>query len=461
MPKTLTQIVCVLIMLFSSSSMIHAQCVTAPPLDSCNGSEPLLNDHETLNYGTKKWYYGAAVTYNDLTLNGGTLVVCGDLTIDKFYIDSGTIIVRPGARFVIGGGIGFGVGFRGNCALYNYGKVEVIRNLSLEGNYASASKPNIVMNVTPSSVFKMSNQYFVINNPCSFFVNNGKSEFHGLIIDPGAATGSVCLGNGSETKMTVLYNKKLASYSVPSGWACLNVTEYSQFNDTLTRSPNLNVCLGPRHYSDSSCRPWGCKPNAWGAANLFRGCNMCLEIQSLTVTINNFSITDQYAQKQLNWTASVNPGSEVDFYIERSGDGKNYFRIDSLPVNKGARLSQFTSTDKSPLPGYSYYRIAGVNRLSGHRIVSNTLKTSGSVQTTLAVYPNPFTSSININFKSGTRPTIVELYNMQGKLVYSHAVSSGDIKALQLKLPDNLSAGNYLLKVVYVNGSEMRKVKKE
>lgn len=461
MPKTLTQIVYVVIMIVGSTLLSNAQCLTPPPLDSCNGTEPSLSDHETLNRGIKKWYYGPATTFNDLTLNGGTLVVCSDLTIDKFYIDSGTIIVRPGARFVIGGGIGFGVSFRGNCAIYNWGRTEIIRNLSLEGNYASASKPNVVMNVTPGSVFKMSNQYFVINNPYSFFINNGKSDFHGIIIDPGAASGAVCMGNGSETKMTVLYNRKANSYTVPSGFACLNVTEYSQFYDSLTRSPTLSVCLGPRHYSDSSCRPWGCKPNAWGQASLFRRCNMCVDVQSLTVTITNFAITETPEEKKLYWWASINRGAEVDFYIERSHDGKLFARIDSLPVNNLYQNTQFSRSDRSPLPGYSYYRVVAVNRFSGHRVTSNTIKSFGSSSNKLLVYPNPFKLGITVTFKKDEHPLKLELYSMQGKLIQVIPPAVADAKSMQINLPASCAAGNYLLKIVYKDRTETVKISKQ
>lgn len=438
-----------------------AQCITPPPLDSCQGTEPMLADHETLNAGVKKWFYGAATTYNDLTMNGGTLVVCGNLTIDKFYMDSGTIVIRPGARFVIGGGIGYGAGLRGNSAIYNHGTFECVRNLSLEGNWASVAKPNVVINVLPTSIFKMSNQYFVINNPHSYFVNNGKADFHGLIIDPGAASGSVCLGNGSETKMTVLYNKKANSYTVPSGQACLNVTEFSQFHDTLTRSTNLNVCLGPRHYSDSACRPWGCKPNAWGNASLFRICNMCMEIQNLTVTISNFKIADGPDQKRLSWDAAINSHSEIEFLIERSRDGKAFFTIDSFTVGGEQRRTQFSRSDMNPVKGFSYYRVTGMNRLSGHRVSSPTIKTASDASEEISIYPNPFSTTINIIPRPGQRLIRVDLLTMEGRLLYTKEITKYEWDKCQVHPPQSLLPATYILRLIDNDGTELRKIRKE
>ena len=60
--------------------------------------EPLVTDggNEQRHH---QCYYGATTTHNMLTLKGGTLIVCGNLTIDKFYMDSGKIYVRLGRRF--------------------------------------------------------------------------------------------------------------------------------------------------------------------------------------------------------------------------------------------------------------------------------------------------------------------------------------------------------------------------
>lgn len=348
------QVALLLVCIYLLTSTLHGQCLQAPLPDDCNGTEPLLADNEILGTGAKKWYYGATATYNQITLRGGALVVCGDLTFTNFYIDSGTIVIRPGARLHIGGGAG--IVLRGNTAIYNYGTFEVTANLSLDNTWASANKPNILINATPAAVFNMSFTYFVINNPYSYFVNNGHAGFHGIITDPAAAAGSVCLGNGSETTMQVLYNKSKNTYTAPTGTACLKVNQYSQFYDTLTASPNINVCLGPTHYSDSSCRPFGCKPNAWGAANRFQFCNSCTDAQVLTVrnSLNNRSSISStevslspnpfFSNIQLAWPRGKKPESVVItnaagfiIYSQRVNTFNNYCIIQlpgSLPLGE-------------------------------------------------------------------------------------------------------------------------------
>jgi hypothetical protein len=265
--------------LIANPVALFSQCLIPPPLEDCNGTEPALSDNETITVGIKKWYYGSPATFNSITLRGGTLIVCGDLTFTNFSMDSGTIVIRPGARLCIGGGSG--IVLRGHSYIYNHGTFECTSNLSLDPTWATPSKPNIVINATTSAYFKMSNQYFTINNANSFFVNRGRAEFWGLITDYGAGMNSVCLGRHSEMRMAVLYNNRRHTYTAPEGAACVSVFQYSQFRDTLTRSMNINICLGAGHVSDASCVLHGCRPNAWGTPNIFQFCNQCAGLQLL------------------------------------------------------------------------------------------------------------------------------------------------------------------------------------
>lgn len=252
------------------------QCKTAPPLEPCLGTEATVADNEILLTGIKKWHYGAATTLNQLTLRGGTLIVCTELTINVLNMDSGTIVIRPGAKLTAGGG-GSGMIWRGNCAVYNHGRFEITTNLSMEGPYATSTNPNILMNVTASSSSRSFN-YLVINNPHSFYINNGLAEFGGVITDNNSVSGSVCLGTTSQLKQNVLINKIKDAYSVPGGYACVSVYSYSQLTDTLTNDPQLLICLSGSHTSATGGTN---KPNGWGTPHIFASCNTCADVALL------------------------------------------------------------------------------------------------------------------------------------------------------------------------------------
>lgn len=441
----------------NSLQPVFSQCITPPPLDSCNGTEPLLGDNEILGAGTKKWYYGATTTYNELTMRGGTLVVCGDITIDKFFMDSGTIIIRPGARFVIGGGIGYGAIFKGNAAVYNYGTFQCIRNLTLDYPFYGVTQPNIIMNVTASSVFKMSNQYFGINNPNSFFVNNGKADFHGITTDPGAGTSSICLGRGSETKMTVLYNRARLPYIAPNGAACVQVTEYSQFYDTLTRSQSINICLGPNHRSDASCMPWGCRPSAWGTTSLFANCNLCPEISILPVSILAFSVTARNQQNELYWKTDMTPGNHI-FRIERSGDGKLFNIIDSFALDSLTRDIEFRKTDPYIKKGILYYRIKCVNLQSGLINSSKIIKVQNAYAESVSIYPNPFRKTFRVLFAPEKSPVRLQVLDVSGHIRVDEVLERKGGSFFDVKMPETTNRGTYILKLIYEKDIILRKL---
>jgi len=426
-------------------SRLHSQCLTAPTA-TCTNTEPLVSDGEVLNAGTTKWYYGPVATLNMLTLKGGTLVVCGNLTIDKFYMDSGKIFIQPGGRFVIGNGEGAGLVFRGNCSVYNFGTLEVLRNLSLENGWATPANPNVVINATPGAVFKMNNQYFVINNAYSWFVNKGKAYFHGLITDPQASVNSVCLGKGSQTVMTVLYNKVKNSYFAPEPFACVNVSEFSQLWDTLTTvNPYINMCLGLTHRTDSTCIPWGCKPN-WGTANLFRGCVSCGTIVVLPARFISFNAEQHPDGNALYWKIE-NPSSTGVFYIETSSDGQQFQRLYSFAADEQNNTAGYSYFDAIIRTGINYYRIKYADTVSKFSTYTPVVKAILKPSASLLVYPNPFSDRLFVslpgNYPSATA-VITNTYG--GRISSQQLVRTGN--KWELKLSGHYAPGIYLVTIM-------------
>ncbi|WP_276502150.1 T9SS type A sorting domain-containing protein [Terrimonas pollutisoli] len=431
-----------LFFLFTKPFFLSAQCLTALPPPACDGTEPLLTDNETLNTGNTKWYYGATVMMNSLTLNGGTLVVCGDLSITQFYMNSGTIYVRPGARLVITSGIGAGLVLRGNSYIYNYGTCEIQRNLSLD-NGATSVNPNLVINATPSSVFKMSNQYFVINNPYSWFVNNGNAEFWGIITDPQAATGSVCMGNGSNTRMAVLINKVIDTYTVPSGNACLQVYQFSQFYNRLTNSSGLYACLGASHSSDASCIPWGCQPNNWGAAQVFSNCNNCNGFFVLPVQFKSFNTVATVDGNKLNWQLAAAAPVGI-FVVKRSANGVNYHIIDSV-TGGNSNATSFSFIDKTPLPGNNYYMITYIDPTTGRTFYSKAAKIQNRSHSQITVHPIPFDNIFFITYAAGMCPEKIILTDMAGRNISITKSRLDTANQLKISVLDHIESGVYII----------------
>ena len=280
MLKNLHRTLGILIMVCLPASTLLAQCLVAPPAPSCTGTETLATDGETLTLGSK-WFYGSATTFDNYTMNGGTLIVCGKLTIDKFTFNTGTLYVLPGAIFTIGSGIGTALQLQGGCYVYNYGTIISQRTIALDNAHVSALTPNVFINASDSSMLDVPYNWFVINNPYSWLVINGKANFHGIITDQLSSAGSVCMGNKSQTYQTVLINNAKNTYSIPSGAACLSVNEHSYLCSSVTPNSGLNACLSSTHITDSSCLISKGLANAWGSAQQMKNCATCAGLSLL------------------------------------------------------------------------------------------------------------------------------------------------------------------------------------
>jgi len=438
--------------LFLLSLYAKTQCLAPPSFPDCSGTETLIQSGDVVVNAQTKWFYGSPATLSNITLRGGTLTVCSDLTINNLVLDSGTIVVKTGGRLVVSNGAGLVL--KGGCAIYNWGTFQCLGNIVMDYGTASATRPNLIINATSASVWLMANQYFVINNPYSKFVNMGTASFHGIITDPGAAQGSVCLGDGSMVNMMVLYNKSRHSYVVPDGTACLSVSQYSQFYDTLTASSNLNVCLGTSHFSDASCTPWGCRLNAWGASHVMNSCLSCLG--SFTVLPMRFrSIKAVYHSwyNEIKWETE-NVSSATVFYLQYSLDAKNFLVIDSITDNgRNVYSIKHLLAENSKY----YYRVQWFDPQTGKNYISSVV-TSEQEITQAAVFPNPFSNEIMLSMPGTAGKLAITLLDMYGKEITTQYIHSKH-GVIRLSFP-GVARGNYLLRVKYGGNTRVFKIRK-
>jgi hypothetical protein len=303
----------------------------------------------------------------------------------------------------------------------------------------------VIINATSSSVFKMSNQYLVINNPNSWFVNNGSAEFWGIITDNQSVAGSVCLGANSSTRMAMLINKIANAYTVPSGSACVNVYQWSQFYNPLTSSTNLMACVSSSHTSDSGCIPFGCQPNYWGAAQLFTNCTSCSSITLLESGFASFTAKALFnGTNHLEWRwMAKNPTN--GFRIERSSDGANFAVIDSLPAQ--SQQSTFYLDDKNPLPGNNYYMIRSFDPRSNSMQTSKIVNVYREQPHGFSFYPMPFTTKLLIRYSNGEQPEKIVLKDVQGRVIKTHFITQANSRQAELQVQEPLAPGIYVIHI--------------
>jgi hypothetical protein len=443
------------LLLTLSNESLSQSCRMAPPLDSCDGSGPAVANNEILTAGVKKWFYGPAATFNQLTLRGGTLVVCGNLTISNGLImDSGTIVIRPNAKLTGGGVGGSGMIWTGGSAVYNYGTFNVTSNLTLEGPYATAARPNIVMNVTPASVMKVTSNYFVINSANSMFINNGAADMGGLITDGNSTAGSVCLGPASSMVMSILINKVKNTYTAPYGHGCVQVTSYTDFQDSLASNPGVLACVKS---GVTTATGSGKKPNAWGRAQVFSSCSVCGALALLPVYVTNFRASNFQKGYTLSWNTDMVDNNYL-FAIERSADGIKFNTIDSFLSTGGM---SYTRQDMYAPGGYLYYRLRYWDVNARQVLYSTIVKVYSDEQTAgVELFPNPFYAAIRINWQPGQQPKAVMITGSAGNVIYYQALLHRTDPGVALPLPSSLPAGNYIVKLIYPGKVVVRKIVK-
>lgn len=444
-PKLLTAF---FIVLFFTT---NAQCLTAPVFPSCTGTEPLVVANDNIGTSQTKYFYGTTADLSNVKLSGGTLVVCSDLTLTDFVFDSGVLFIQPTATVIINNGAG--IVARGNTAVYNAGVFQCLGNYVMDGSYASASKPNIFINTSLASWLKMPNQYFVINNPYSKLINNGQADFHGLITDPASAAGSVCLGFNSQTRMRYLYNKAKHPYMAPAGAACVSVTQYSQFYDTLTVYPDINFCLASTHTSDASCIPWGCKPNAWGSGQVVNNCSSCTMVLTfLPVSFKKVRAIAYPNYNEISW--QVEEQQQATFYVQGSNDGLNFLAIDSIVAQKNLSYSFKDYLFKNS----SYYYRISYNK-NGRNINSEVVQVKRT-EVLKRPYPNPFKNVLVVPFKStGTKPTLIKITDIYGRKVIPSGMIANK-EGINLFF-EKIAKGIYLITVSNGKNEECYKVIEE
>lgn len=158
-------------------------------------------------------------------------------------------------------------------------------------------------------------------------------------------------------------------------------------------------------------------------------------------------------------------GSEINtknFIVERSYNGSTFTAIGTVNAMGFSTVTtnySFTDTGALSLPvNVLYYRLKQVDRdgKNSYSIVVTIRLDRNTTDPVITVYPNPFSQTITLKVIAGSsvdKTNSIDLYTVQGKLVYHKTIDrQGNVTAVLNDLPF-LTSGVYLLKTS-VNGNE-------
>jgi hypothetical protein len=158
---------------------------------------------------------------------------------------------------------------------------------------------------------------------------------------------------------------------------------------------------------------------------------------------------------QLDW--KVYAENKVKNYeIERSGDGRQYTTVGSLPaLYNNTSDGDYGFFDANPLPGISYYRIRNMD-LDGKSAYSIVVRVNRNKAIKgLSLYPNPVLNRI-VSLQGsdlGRGNYKISLFAANGQEVYKQQIKhNGGTISQTLELPSTISKGVYMFSVRDENG---------
>ncbi len=178
---------------------------------------------------------------------------------------------------------------------------------------------------------------------------------------------------------------------------------------------------------------------------------------TLPVSLTFFRAKVQGAEVLLEWETAEEINNDF-FTIERSGDGRKFEKIATIPGSGNSqRPISYSFTDPFPLPEISYYRLRQTD-FDGQFEVFKAVAVSleASLETSQApsiskVAPNPFQSSFRVDFTVATSGTaLIQLMNTRGRVVASEEVSVyAGRNQHKFYQAEQLQSGIYLLRLVF------------
>lgn len=169
--------------------------------------------------------------------------------------------------------------------------------------------------------------------------------------------------------------------------------------------------------------------------------------------LHNFSLTVTLKENTvfLKWVAENEMNTEK-FVIQRSVDGTTFKNMSDIPpVGPINILTEYNSSDdvQGITTVVAYYRIkAEDNR--GNFAYSNVVPVRLSKSDGFSLWPNPFTTALNLSYNAGTSASIrVDIYDNGGRLVLQQQFSvNRGMNQLSVNGASGLSHGLYHVRII-------------
>ena len=176
--------------------------------------------------------------------------------------------------------------------------------------------------------------------------------------------------------------------------------------------------------------------------------------QPLPVEMTYFTATRQDKDALLKWETANETNNayfEIELTTEPNPIVDENFEVVGRVEGHGttSQTHQYSFVDNRPnKTGVHYYRLKQVN-LDGSFEYSDVRAVKFNEHSKLLIYPNPFTTQLNIldkNKSEGIRE--IELIDTHGRVVFQKNITSDSSEEILLELNARLAVGTYILRII-------------
>jgi hypothetical protein len=387
-----------------------SQCSpAAPAVAACSGGNGAASNNLTINAGTTYWFTGGPTTFaSGVKMNGGTLRVCGTLTLNTITFTSGTIIVESGGTL----NIKTSFTMNGSSYIANRGTLNVTGSITMQNVNNTIWNDGSIANITISATLN-------INSATSKFINKGSATMANLTVSASAVAGAVCVQENSciaTTNFTNSATNSVAYSGTPGGYAGVRVSGTATLNNNVTGSASIYSCQGPAYVHAGAA--------TWGSAIILTNCAGCSFV--LPVSLVNFSAVRNQGYVQLQWQTTGELNNK-GFTVQRSLDGYRFTDLLQVPAQTGSgTFHTYSALDATAPISACYYRLQQ-NDIDGNSTYSEVrpiqpLDGNNDIQ----VYPTLLNGSepISIHLKAAQADMLrVSLISSQGRQLVNRTYS--------------------------------------
>jgi hypothetical protein len=337
--------------------------------------------------GTMNFSTSANVNSGANILNSGVLNFTSDLTTS-----SGSTINNRGRVTVSGNFTSSGLFYNQYKAVFKGGSNTMnsgdsIINLAFMTFSTSFTSNGGIRN---EGLFTVGGSY--TKNSGTFLINNSNAQ---LRIKGAFSNNSLTTGSGSMHVAGSVVNNNTVS-----GVSAAKKLTVNQAPGGTTSNLTINAALvaaDTSTYTASMANPDVCSV--------------------LPMQFSSLQAVYQTGQIQLSWFAYATSNAR-SFSIEYSADGRTYITAGQIAATGINETTRYQFVHYTNLTGTIYYRIRETDA-DGTVYYSNTLlvKAGNAVNSSLLVFPNPFTSNVQINLQMEKTGAIqIALYDAGGRL---------------------------------------------